>query len=108
MDKDCSNIDKVVSCEKMHKSKKGVIAGRVQVLRVLIIQYYKDKRYKYTEYDFLRHCEAVLDNTLAKYEYDIEHLICSWMNMTPSLFKEYPVTCHNCGYRPPFCGCHLS
>lgn len=107
MNKDCSLVNEVVLKEKYHRNRKGVLGGRVQVLRVLIRNYYRDKRLKYTEYDFIRHCEAVLDNVLARYEYDIERIIDGWRKVTPKL-KEYPATCPECGYRPPFCNCESS
>jgi hypothetical protein len=106
MAKDTSNIDSVTLKEKEHSRKKSDIGGRVQVLRVLIRNYYYDKREKYTEYDFIRHCEAVLDNMLAKYTYNIEGIIDMWRTLKSKL-KKTPIICGDCGYRPPFCGCEV-
>lgn len=106
MTKDTSNIDSVILREKEHRRRKSDAGGRVQVLRVLIRNYYDNRRLKYQEYDFIRHCEAVLDNILAKYHYNVECLIDMWRNVTPQL-KWEPVVCVTCGYRPPFCGCEF-
>ena len=106
MNKDCSNIDDVIIKEKEHRQKKSDTRGRVQVLRVFIRNYYNEKKLKYTEYDFIRHCEAVLDNMLAKYDYNIELIIDMWRSVTSQL-KDEPIVCIECGYRPPFCGCTL-
>lgn len=104
MNKDCSNIEGVIFKEKQHRKMKGDLSGRVQILRVLIRNYYDERRLKYTEYDFIRHCEAVLDNMLAKYQYNLEVIIDMWRGVSPQL-KWEPIVCVTCGYRPPFCGC---
>lgn len=107
MNKDNSNIDSVMLKEKEHRRKKSVMRGRLQVLRVLLRNYYSEKKLKYTEYDFIRHCEAVLDNMLAKYDYNVELIIDMWRSVTIQL-NDYPVVCVICGYRPPFCNCKRS
>jgi hypothetical protein len=106
MEDNFTGTEGVLKRHQGHVLKKKSLGARVQVLRVLVRNYYLSKKEKYTEYDFIRHCEAVLDNTLVKYSYDLENIISLWANVSPSL-KDYPITCKNCGYRPPFCGCHL-
>jgi hypothetical protein len=98
-----SNLEGVIFREKAHKHAKQEIAGRVQVLRVLVQRYYADRREKYSESDYTKHCEAVIDNMLVKYEYNVEHIIDKWRTVAPEL-KIDPIVCKGCGYRPPFCG----
>ncbi len=89
---------------KLHAQKKKELGGRVQVCRILIQKYYNIKRLEYaSEDDYIKCCEAVLDNVLVRYDYDIEKIIDKWREVSPAL-KRYPDTCDKCGYRPPFCG----
>ncbi len=89
---------------KFHAQQKRELGGRVQVCRILIQRYYESKRLEYaSEDDYIKSCEAVLDNVLVRYEYNIELIIDKWRTVTPTL-KRYPDTCEKCGYRPPFCG----
>lgn len=89
---------------KFHAQQKKELGGRVQVCRILIQKYYTIKRLEYgSEDDYIKSCEAVLDNVLVRYNYDIELIIDKWREVQPKL-KHYPDTCGTCGYRPPFCG----
>lgn len=99
-----SMVQKVIKMDKNHKSKKCAMGSRVQILRVLIQRYYAEKREILDEMTFQKNCEAVLDNTLAKYNYDLEEIIAKWRQVVPKL-KEYPIICKVCGYRPVFCLC---
>ena len=105
MNKDCSLIEKIIFKEKLHKLKKVALGPRVQILRVLIQRYYQDKRDLYTNRDYLKNCEAVLDNMLCKFNYELEDIIDKWRTVAPAL-KTYPTTCEKCGYRPVFCSCN--
>lgn len=99
-----SMIDHVKELEKSHKFMKKELGGRVQVTRILIQRYYESKILEYPNYDdYIKNCEAVLDNLLVRYEYNIELIIDKWRNIVPAL-KRYPDICDKCGYRPPFCG----
>jgi hypothetical protein len=104
MNKERSDAHKVVAMEKSHSRKKEALGHRVQVLRVLIRNYYKEKQLSFLEGDFVNHCEAVLDNMLSRFSYDLEMIIDSWRNIVPEL-KQQPITCEKCGYRPVFCRC---
>lgn len=104
MNKDCSLIQPIIDRDNGHMRKKAKLGHRVQVLRVLIINYYRNRRYEYNEDDFMKHCEAVLDNTLARFNYNLEAIIDKWREVA-SEFKDYPSTCKLCEYRPPFCLC---
>ena len=99
-----SKIECVKEMEKAHKLKKLELSGRVQVSRVLVQRYYDIKRAEYcNEDDYIKNCEAVLDNLLVRYEYNIDLIIEKWQKIVPAL-KRYPDICDTCGYRPPFCG----
>ena len=104
MNKECSEAVKVIAKEKSHAKRKIELGHRVQVLRVLIRKYYGDKKLQYTEDDFSKHCEAVLDNMLSRFDYDLEMIIDSWRNVEPAL-KQTPIVCVKCSYRPVFCLC---
>lgn len=89
---------------RSHYKKKKELGGRVQVCRILIQRYYNIRRDEFaSEDDYIKSCEAVLDNVLVRYEYNIELIIDKWKDIVPKL-KKYPDTCKNCGYKPPFCG----
>lgn len=89
---------------RLHEKKKKELEGRVHVCRILVQRYYSVRRAEYaSEDDYIKSCEAVLDNVLVRYDYDIELTIDKWREVTPAL-KHYPDTCSKCGYRPPFCG----
>jgi len=104
MNKDCSDARKVIVFEKVHKQKKDSLGHRVHILRVLIQRFYREKRDLFTPVDYIKHCEAVLDNTLSRFDYDLEGVIDSWRAITPAL-GQTPATCEKCGYRPVFCRC---
>ncbi len=89
--------------EKHRLRQKRDLGARVQILRVLVQRYYSEKRNLYKESDYQKHCEAVMDNMLAKHKYNLEYLIDNFRKITPHL-KEYPITCKECDHRPPFCG----
>lgn len=90
--------------EKQHARQKRDLGHRIQVLRVLVRNYYRERRFKMTELDFINHCEAVLDNMLAKYDYDLESIIDKWRTVVPTL-TDSPDVCQTCTYRPVFCRC---
>ena len=87
-----------------HFQKKGVIKGRLQVARVLIQRYYRERQKEgMSEEEFQESIERVIDNQLARHSYDIEYIIDKWREIAPPV-KEYKEVCSHCGYRPPFCG----
>jgi len=104
MNKECSDIFKVSTLEKTHKKRKNEIGFRLEVSRILIRRYYQSKRDLYSEDDFSKHCEAVLDNVLCRFNYDNEMIIEKWRAVAPTL-KQSPGTCEKCDYRPVFCRC---
>ena len=70
-----SEIEKVIDMEKTFTEKKRNLGGRVQVLRVVVRQFYKKYRPNMQEWNFSKQCERVLDNMLAKYDFDVEQVI---------------------------------
>lgn len=104
MNMEVSGTEKARAVEEMHRKQKDAIGFRLQVTRVLVRRYYQDKRDHLTEFDFTRHCEAVLDNMLCRYNYDNEAIIDKWREILP-LLKQTPMVCEACGYRPVFCLC---
>lgn len=99
-----SNAEKVNDKTKDHQRKKEQLGHRVQVLRVLVRRHYAAKRDAFTEDQFCKQVEAVLDNVLHKYDYDLEHCIDSFRKIVPAL-QSVPTVCTVCEYRPPFCLC---
>ena len=97
-------LSDAINLDRQHRRLKAKLEHRVHVLRVLIRRYYENKRKHYSEYDFSAHCEAVLDNVLHRYEYDLEGIIDRWRKLVSKL-KEHPVVCRVCNYRAPFCQC---
>jgi hypothetical protein len=82
--------------------KKLYFKWRIHVLRLLMIRYYSK-----IKPEFLSKVEFILDSQLRKYQFDVEKMIDMWITVCPPI-KDLPCTCSTCGYRPPFCRCHLS
>lgn len=78
-----TEIEKIMINEKSHRDTKRELGHRVQILRVLIRRYYAEKRKKFSEDNFSKNCEAVLDNVLSRYDYQLELLIDKWRGVVP-------------------------
>lgn len=104
MDDDRGCMADALAVERLHKREKAKLGDRVQVLRVLIRKYYAKRRLETNEDRFCKNCEAVLDNYLYRYRYDLETLIDKFRTVVPK-DKENPYTCDKCLYRVPWCRC---
>jgi len=65
-------------------TKKIEIDGRLQVCRILVQRYYRDK-YQDCESETLYqiHCEQIIDKLLIRHNYDVEHIIDKMREISP-------------------------
>jgi hypothetical protein len=73
-----AKIELILDEWEYHGNRKAALGYRVQVLRVLVMEFHKDKSKDMDHIEFNHRCEKYLDNLLKKYDYrlekDIDHL----------------------------------
>lgn len=89
--------------QSSHKVMKKELGPRVQVLRVLVANKFKDRLKDFNDFEFGARVEKYLDNLLAKYGYQLEFIIDKLREQVT--LDVTPVVCDKCGHRPVFCQC---
>lgn len=65
----------IIELNKSHAYRKRQCGYRVQVARVLIRNKYRFIKFRWSEDEFCYYVESILDNLLAKHDYNLELVI---------------------------------